>query len=168
MPECAKCTPPCNAGSRGPSGRRICAQSTPLDTARRACFVQSLLVRFGRKAHNRAPQDTQNDFLIDRKSHFHVFWSKIRISLNIYTPLRLVVRLTNFRDFREKSKIWPKIWVKTRFSTYFCPKNPFILKGMILPHMPDDTVFDGQLLCIDRYAHTIMIWSYWIAEKYGF
>ena len=40
-------------------------------------------------------------------------------SENLYTPLMLVVRWTNFGYFHEKSKIWPKIWAKNRFSAYF-------------------------------------------------
>ena len=103
-----------------------------------------------------------------KKSHFRVFLSKIRISLKICTPLRLVVRLTNFENFREKAKIWPKIWAKSRFSANFCSKFPFILKGVILCPMPDDTVFDGQLPCMDTYTRTMMVRSYRIAKKYGF
>ena len=46
-----------------------------------------------------------------------------RLGINIEPPLRLVVRLTNFRDFREKSKIWPNISAKNRFFGLLLPQN---------------------------------------------
>ena len=94
--------------------------------------------RRGPSGHTAAAYCTQNDFLIGRMANkfiFTVFWRKIRISLKICTPLRLVVRLTNFGDFREKSKIWPKIWAKNRFFGLFLPQNSIYPEGSNLaPH----------------------------------
>ena len=79
---------------------------------------------------------------------WYSFWTHLRLILNPF--------------FRSPEWKMSPLWV------HFCPKIPFILKGVILPHMPDDTVFDGQLLCMDTYTRTMMVRSYWIAEKYGF
>ena len=66
-----------------------------------------------------------------KKSHFRGFLSKIRISLKICTPLRLVVRLTNFENFREKAKIW----AKSRFYGQFLLQISIYPEGSnLVPH----------------------------------